>query len=141
MIIRIPLIALLLILAIYSCKKQVEIRNVEVEKKYSWTEVKGLTGTQKIILSSGSSENAVFLQQPFFFSIIKNNNLSINAASLPSDLTIKIPISPNYFAFPSADTSILLCNNNFPFPSPGGFVDLKKLDPTITKINTYFFFL
>src|SRR5215218_8063992 len=139
MSIRNVLLSILLVLAIYSCKKHVEIQTVEIEKKDSWIEEKKLTGTQKIILGTGSNANAVFLQQPFFFSIVKSGNLSVNAASLPSDLTIKIPISPNYFAFPYADTSILICNNNSPFASSGGFVDLKKLDPAITKVNTYFF--
>ena len=111
---------------------------MEIEKKYSWVELKQLKGTEKIILSTGSNANAIFLQQPFFFSVVKKGNLSINAAFLPSDITIKIPISPNYFAFPYADTSIFICNNISPFPSPAGFIDLKKLDPALIKINTYF---
>jgi hypothetical protein len=138
MMVKKTLLVIIIFISIYSCKREVEIKNIEVEKKTSWHEVKQFTGTQKIILSTGSNENAVFLQQPYFFSVVKPAAISINAASLPTDLSIKIPISRNYFAFPYADTSVLVCNNNSPFPSAAGYVNLRKLDPTMTKVNTYF---
>ena len=61
---------------IFSCKKSVEIREIQIDKKYSWTEIKRFTGTEKIFLSSGSNADAIYLQQPYFFTELRSQNIN-----------------------------------------------------------------
>jgi len=125
---------------IFSCKKSVEIREVQIDKKYSWTEIKRFTGTEKIFLSSGSSSDAIYLQQPYFFTELRSQNINtditIYGASLPTDIDIRIPINKDFSAFPFSDTVLRVINNLKPTVSPsGGYFDLKKIDPTLTDIQ------
>jgi hypothetical protein len=133
---------LLAILVVISCKKRVEIREVPVDKVNSWTESKRYTGSQRIILSSGSGANTIYLQHPYFFSQIRSLNwgdMTAFAALLPNDIGIKIPISPDFFANPFSDTLLIIKNNRFPIASPsGGFFNLKQLDPSAIRIQRNF---
>ena len=102
------LITLISILIFLSCKKSFEIREVQVDKKYTWTEIKKFTGTEKIFLSSGSSSEAIYLQQPYFFTEVRSQNINTGiisyGASLPTDIDVRIPINRNFSAFPFSDT-------------------------------------
>lgn len=134
------LIALFLVIA---CKKRIEIREVPVDKKNSWLEIKRFTGTEKIFLSSGSSANAIYLQQPFYFTEIRDQNIntgiSIYGAYLPTDIEIRIPITSNFCAFPYSDTIVRVINNLFPTVSPsGGYFNLKQIDSSIISIQKYY---
>jgi hypothetical protein len=133
---------ILAILVAMSCKKRVEIREVPVEKITSWTESKRYTGSQRIMLSSGSDANTIYLQHPYFFSQISSLNLNdmiVSAALLPNDIAIKIPISPDFFANPFSDTLLIIRNNRFPIASPsGGFFNLKQMDPSVIRIQRNF---
>jgi len=127
----------------FSCKKSIEIREVQVEKKYSWTELKRFTGTEKIFLSSGSSSDAIYFQQPYFFTEIRNQNantgITVYGASLPTDIDIRIPITSTFSAFPFSDTVLRVINNLNPTVSPsGGYFNLKQIDPTLTYIQKYY---
>lgn len=127
----------------FSCKKTTEIKEVPVDKKYSWTEIKRFTGTERIFLSSGSSSVAIYLQQPYFFTELRNQDLNtgINvwAASLPTDIDIRMPINSSFSAFPYSDTVLRVINNLNPNVSPSrGYFDLKKIDPTLTYIQKYY---
>lgn len=139
------IIAISLLLLI-SCKKIIEIREVQVDKKYSWTEIKKFSGTEKLFLSSGSSSNAIFLQQPFFFTELRNQNINtgitIYGASLPTDIDIRMPINKDFSAFPFSDSVLRIVNNLYPIVSPsGGYFDLKKIDPTLTNIQKSYLLL
>ena len=136
------IIALTLILA-FSCKKKTEIVEIPVDKKYSWTEIKRFTGTERIFLSSGSSSNAIYFQQPFYFTELKNQNfntgITVYDAFLPSDINIRIPISSNFSAFPFSDSILRILNNLEPNVSQsGGYFNLKKIDPSLTGIQKYY---
>ncbi len=126
-----------------SCKKKIEIIEVPVDKKYSWTEIKRFTGTEKIFLSSGSSTDAIYLQQPYFFTEVRNQNINtgitVYGASLPTDIATRIPITGNFCAFPYSDTILRVINNLNPTVSPsGGYFNLKQIDSTLTSIQKYY---
>ncbi len=123
-----------------SCRKKIEIREVEVEKKFSWTESKRFTGIEKVFLSSGSDGNTIYLQQPYFFTSLKNLNenlgITVYGAGLPTNVDTRIPISPTFSAFAISDTVLRVINNAYPIVSPsGGYFNLKALDPTLTAIQ------
>lgn len=133
--------ALMAIIFLFSeCRKKVEIREIEVEKKYSWTESKRFTGLQKVFLSSGSDGRTIFLQQPFFFTALtsqnENSGITVYGAALPTNVATRIPISPTFSAFAISDTVLRIINNAYPnrFPS-GGYINLKAIDPTLTVIQ------
>jgi hypothetical protein len=130
----------ILVILIASCKKTIEIREVQIEKKNSWEEIRKFTGTERIFLSSGKSDNAVYLQQPNYFTEIRNQNISTGittfGVSLPSDINVKIPINGKFFAFPSSDTTLDVINNLYPTVNPsGGYFNLKQVDPTLKSIQ------
>lgn len=124
-----------------ACKKRVEIIEITTEKIKSWTEIKRFTGTEKIFLSSGSSANAIYLQQPFFFTKIRNQNINngitVFGAYLPTNVWIKIPIASNFFAYPYSDSAINIKSNLDPISTPsGGYFNLKQIDHSLVKIKT-----
>ena len=138
---------LCLFLLLVACKKKVEvIKEVPVEKKNSWSEIKEFTGTQKVFLSSGSSANGIYLQQPFFFTELRStgvNGITTWGASLSTDVDIRIPISSRFFATPYPTNGIVrIASNLQPNASPtGGYYNLKQLDSTATALQTYFLIL
>lgn len=128
---------LIILPLILSCKKKIEIR--EVEKKNSWAESKRFTGTEKIFLSSGSNGGTIFLQQPFFFTALINQNefsgITVYGAGLPTNIDTRIPISSTFSAFAISDTVLRIINNTLPLVSPGGYINLKAVDPTLVAIQ------
>lgn len=137
----------LLLIAVFlsACKKQIETREVQVpvEKKNSWTEIKRFSGIDRIFLSSGSSDKAIYLQQPFYFTELRNQDIysgiTVYGAAMPTDLRVRIPITSNFFAYPYPryDGLLTVVNNLQPVTSPaGGYYSLKQLDSTATKIQT-----
>jgi hypothetical protein len=134
------LLSLIILTVVASCKKRVEIREVEVEKKTSWTPSTHFTGTQRIMLSSGRSADAIYLQQPFHFSEARSaNDISIFAALLPTDISIRIPISADIFAFPLNDTVLVVKNNTRSnFNTGNAYFNLRQLDPSLLSIDKHF---
>lgn len=131
---------------IVACEKRTEILEIPTEKKYSWVEKKRFTGTEKIFLSSGSSNNSIYLQQPYYFTALSNQNattgITVYAAVLPTDIEIRMPINGDFCAFPYSDTTLRVINNAQPLVSPsGGYFNLKKIDPTLTSIQKYYYTL
>lgn len=131
---------------IVACEKRTEILEIPVEKKYSWVEKKRFTGTEKIFLSSGKSVNSIFFQQPYNFTALTNQNaatgITVYAAALPTDIEVRIPINSDFCAFPTSDTILRVINNAQPLASPsGGYFNLKKIDPSLTSIQKYYFTL
>lgn len=134
------LLGLLLTCLLFSCTKT---KIVEVEKKSSWKEVPGFSGMQRYFLSSGSNGQQVFLQQPFYFSSVlpssSSTEVKIYLADLPTDVQVRLPISPSYIAYPSGDTRLVIKDNQRPtMDQAGGTYNLKQLDPTMVRIKRDF---
>lgn len=134
------LLSVIILSVVVSCKKRVEIREVPVETKTSWTKSTRFNGTQQIMLSSGRSTDAIYVQHPFYFSEIKSTtDITVYASLLPFDISIRIPISPDMFAYPSNDTVLVIKNNTRPNITPGnGFYNLRQLDPSLLAIDKHF---
>lgn len=139
-----PLLVLATVFLLAACKK-IEYRDVpvEVEKKTSWTEIKRFSGTERVFLSSARSANALYFQQPFHFTELRNadvnSGMTVYGASLPTDLRIRIPVSAAFYVapYPYSPTAIVVRNNESPVTSPsGGFYDVKQFDSTCTGVQT-----
>jgi hypothetical protein len=124
-----------------ACKKETETVIVEVEKQVSWKEAKGLSGISRVVLSSGSDGNSLFLQSPFFFSDFNKqtgNNRSY-ALGLPTDIRVRIAVAPTFLAYPLNDTLLSVCRTADPLNSPmAATVRLRQLDPSAIRFNTNF---
>ena len=133
--------SLAITLAFSSCKKETEIqiKEKEVEKKYSWSEVSSLYGLQRVILSTGSNGQSIYLQQPRAFTRYTDRRLLkglvTTAGSFPADVEVRLPISREFFAYPETDSMLVIARNNellnyqFYFP-------LRRFDPAATRFNT-----
>jgi len=128
------------LIAVYcfiSCKKN-EI--VNPEQQTVWSEVKYFYGNQRYFLSSGSNNRSIFLQQPFYFSQVRQplsqEGITIYGANLPTDVNIRIPISKSFFALPFSDIGIDIRNNENPTRSR--VYNLKNIDTNLVKIRTAF---
>lgn len=133
-------IVVISVLTFSFCRKKIEIREVEVEKKFSWTENKRFSGTEKIFLSSGNDGKTVFLQQPYFFTALTSQDEQFGAtvygAGLPTDVDVRMVVSPTFSAFAASDTILKIISNTRPNASPsGGYVNVKGIDPTLTAIQ------
>lgn len=131
---------------IVACEKRTEILEIPTEKKYSWIEKKRFTGTEKIFLSSGRGTSSIYLQQPYSFTALSNQNtttaITVFAAGLPTDIEIRMPINGDFCAFPFSDTTLRVINNAQPLVSPsGGYFNLKKIDPSLSSIQKYYYTL
>jgi hypothetical protein len=136
-----PLIFCFFFILLTACKKT-QIIEVPVEKKNSWSEVKGFSGTQRVFLSSGSDSSQIFLQHPGFFTSLQPEpvtGINLYDISMPTDVKIRIPISSAFFAYPYGDMAIMFRNNRNPILSPSkGYFNLQQIDPSLTKIRTDF---
>jgi hypothetical protein len=133
---------LLLCLTLFACKKTIEIVEVPVEKKNSWAEIKSFSGTDRVFLSSGRSDNALYLQQPYFFTEYMPNTPTQYAAGLPTNIDIRLPIAKDFTALAYNDTMLRVMSNTNPITFPtGGYFNLKQIDPSVTSIQTRFFSL
>lgn len=124
-----------------ACKKEVETVVKEVDRKYSWMQVKNLEGTSRIILSTGNNGQALFLQQPYFFTKYVNQSNTrpshtSAAVPLPTDIRIQVAIAPEFTAFPASDSTLVFFNNEAPLSSKA-YVELRRLDPTAVRFDTF----
>lgn len=131
-------------LALSSCKKETEIQIKEVEKKFSWSDVSGLSGLERIILSTGSNGQSVYLQQPSFFTRLNTQNrqrgMVVSGGRLPTDIAVRLAIGPTFFAYPATDSLLVVCRNNEPINNEA-YVQLRRLDRTGVRFNTRVFSL
>lgn len=136
---------LLVASSLAACKKEVEIQIKEVDKTYSWAEIKRLYGTDKVILNTGKDANSVFMQTPSLLGIlsplknppVKNRfGYYITAfAALPNDVSLKVPIGPVFLTFPARDTLLQLTRTTEPVTSSyNAYINLRQLDPRATSI-------
>ena len=137
-----------LALALTACKKEVEtqiqVKEVEVEKKASWTEVPSLYGLARVIMSTGTDGNAIYLQQPNAFTRLVSqkplSGLVTAAGPLPADVNVRLPIARSFFAYPDTDTSLTICRNREPLSSRAYF-SLRRFDPAALRFSTGLFSL
>ena len=132
-------------LALESCKKETEIqiRETQVDKKYSWSEVPSLYGLNRVILSTGNDGQSIYLQQPNFFTRFINQNPRrglMTSIGPPSDVNMRLPIGAQIFAYPLTDTTLVICRNKEPLNSQA-YVELRRFDPTAIRFNTRVFTL
>lgn len=130
------------LLAGSACHKEVETIVVqEVDKVYSWAEAGQLTGTSQYILNMGKDTQALYLQTPFNLGIVrpqgKNGYYAQTGAGLPTDVTLHIPISPLFIAYPQRDTLIEIIRTTEPVTnSLSTTINLRQLDRRITGVMT-----
>lgn len=131
-------------LALSSCKKETEIQIKEVEKKNSWSDVSGLGGIERIILSTGTNGQSIYLQQPNFFTRLNTQNrqrgIDVSGGRLPTDIAVRLAIGPTFFAYPATDSLLVFCRNNEPINNEA-YVQLRRLDRTGVRFNTRVFSL
>ena len=142
--VSLSLVALAFTLA--SCKKEIEIQvqTKEVEKQTSWAEVPSLYGLTRVIMSTGSDGQAIYLQQPNAFTRLSSpkaaNGLTITAGPFPANVNVRLPIGRDFFAYPDTDTSLVICRNrellNYQF-----YFNLRRFDPAALRFDTRLFSL
>ena len=129
-----------------ACKKEIETIVVQQDKVYSWTEVKQLTGIQKIIVGMSSDAHSLYMQEAGSFGTLfprpdytgiryYYSSTAPNAPPpLPFDISVKLPLSPNVYARKlfSGDSVLIV----YPPSSPLTFalggqsqIHLRRLDP------------
>lgn len=134
-----------------ACKKEDEIQVKEVEKTYSWTEVKRLSGLSKVILGTAKDATSLYLQLPGVLGRVSPGvanqryfeNISL-AGWLPYDISVRVPIAANIYAWPAGDTVMAVTPMTDPSSSQSSaYIRLRKLDPqastlynTTVRINT-----
>ena len=130
-------------LLLSSCKKETQTIVREEVAKSSWTEVASLYGFERVILSTGSSGQSIYLQQPNLFTRftsqdpLRGRNAAINPLS---DVRVRLPIGAQIFAYPEADTTLVVCRNDEPL-NYRFYAQLKQLDRTAVRFNTRLFSL
>ena len=127
-----------------SCKKETEVQLKEVVKQASWLEVNGLSGFERIILSTGSNGQSIYLQQPNFFTRFttrsRNSGMAVSGGRLPTDIGVRLAIGRDFFAYPATDSLLVICRNSEPLNNEA-FVQLRRFDPTGIRFNTRVFSL
>ncbi len=135
-----------------ACKKEVEkIVVQEVDKVYSWSEIKRLYGTDRVILNTGKDANSIYLQTPGMLGILspptnpptkKRFGYYVSAGVyLPTDVTVKIPIARDFFAFPIRDTLVQLSRTTEPVtPNYNDFINLRQVDKQASGLSPVYLF-
>ena len=135
-----------LVFATAGCKKEIEtqIQIKEVEKQASWTEVPSLYGLSRVIMSTGTDGEAIYLQQPNAFTRLLSQKplkgLVTTTGPLPSDINVRVPFGRDFFAYPNTDTSLVICRNREPLNSQFYF-NLRQFDRLARRFDTQFFSL
>lgn len=135
-----------------ACKKEVETMTVPTDKAYSWAEVKQLYGAQRFILGMSKDANSLYLQQPSWLGVLTpapsapahslmgygyyGASVSpISTLVLPSDVQTRMPLGPDFFAYPYHEgDSVLIAFSTAPplFQNQGAEIHLHRLDPRAT---------
>ena len=142
-----PAIAALLLIT--ACKKETDIQIKEVEKTYSWTEVKQLYGTKRIILGMSQNGSTLFLQEPGFQGLLtpqptdplyRQYGYYRSAATyFPTNIRVRLPMSATFIAQPDRDTLVELLPPTEPVTQGyRTYIHLRKLDAQATGVTTEF---
>ena len=94
-----------------ACKKEVEkIVVQQVDKVYSWTEVKQPVGTSRCILNMYQDADQLYLQTPFYLGVLsplrKGHYYQQYAAGFPTDVNLRTAMSGLFTAYPLRDTVV-----------------------------------
>ncbi|SFQ58923.1 hypothetical protein [Hymenobacter arizonensis] len=125
-----------------ACKKEGEIQLKEVDKTYSWTEVKQLFGLSKVVLGTAKDAGSLYLQTPGLLGRVSPGaanrryfeNVSL-VGWLPYDVNVKVPIAANLYAWPAGDTIIVVTPMAEPSSSQySDYIHLRKLDPQASTV-------
>ena len=126
-----------------ACKKEIETITVPVDKMYSWTEIKQITGSQKIIVQITKSASSLYLQMVAYLGTITPQSSASTKSRyysaytyaynpLPSDLRNRLPMNSNFYVNQSPiKDSVLLAYPTAYFP-PTNYpcsISLPQLDP------------
>ena len=129
-----------------SCKKEIEtqVQIKEVEKVASWREVTSLYGLSRVILSTGSNGQSIYLQQPNAFTRFTDQRplkgLVTAVGSFPTDVNVRLPIGRELFAYPESDTTLVILRNNEPL-NYRCYLNLRRFDPLAIRFTTRLFSL
>jgi hypothetical protein len=139
-----------------ACKKEVDKVVVqEVDKQYSWSEVKQLYGTQRFIMGMAKDANSLYLQQPGWLGVLTPSPAApahalanygyygasvgpISTLVLPTDVRTRMPLGSNFFAYPyHSGDSVLLALPTAPplIQNLGAEIHLHRLDPAATTFT------
>ena len=133
---------IVLVFGTAGCKKEIETQIKEVERQASWTEVPSLYGLSRVIMSTGTDGEAIYLQQPNAFTRLLSQKplkgLVMTSGPLPSDVNVRLPFGRDFFAYPYTDTSLIICRNREPLNSEFYF-NLRRFDPAARRFDTHFF--
>ena len=126
-----------------ACRKEIETIVVQqVDKVYSWTEVKQAVGTSRYILNMNKNADQLYLQTPFYLGVLsplnKNSYYKQFGAGFPTDINQRMAISGVFTAYPLRDTVVNVLQTKNPVSGSGSsiFIRLHQLDPKATRVMT-----
>lgn len=135
------------LLTTVACTKEVE-KIVVQDKVYSWTEVKQLSGSQKIIVQMTQDASSLYLQQLGYLGRLTPLPGAVGPGQpgycsavrqvlqpLPYDLRNRIPMNARFYLKPVGDDNLLLRafpNTHIPPDNLPADISLRRLDPTAT---------
>lgn len=133
-----------------ACRKEVEkivVQTQVVDRQYSWAPSRQLLGNFNILLGVGKGPNGLYFQQPTGFAALEQKGAGALTYTQylyrgPTDILVRLPIGPDFFASYSADSLVWLVPNVSPVTSPSGaLIRLHQLDPQALRVqrNSYTF--
>lgn len=144
-----PLLATLLVIT--SCRKEVEKLVVQqVDKQYSWAAVRSpyFTDNGQIILGLSQDATSLYLQQPGRLGRLtprpsgQQAYVSASLPPLPTDLRLRIPLTPDFFVFDYFRQDSVLEVRPTQDPVTQGYADvirLRRLDPLAVSFEPNYF--
>ena len=146
------------LLAGSACRKEVEKLVVqEVDKQYSWAEVKHLINYQRNVIQVTKGVNTLNLQQIGRFEVLSPipgspekaadgyyTGFGLNSKSrtwgldpLPYDVRNAVPMNANFYANPRGSNDTVLTIYPTKFLDRGTQLRLRKLDPDATEFENF----
>ncbi|MBG8552525.1 hypothetical protein [Hymenobacter guriensis] len=126
-----------------ACRKEIETVVVkEVDKVYSWTEIKQAVGTSRYILNMTKDENQLYLQTPYYLGILSPNNkrryYEQVGAGFPTNIDLRMAMSNVFTAYPVRDTAVTILQTKAPLSGGGRSLEIipRQLDPKATYVQT-----
>lgn len=110
---RISLFTFIVLLFISCTEEKIVNIEVEVDKKYSWEEVRGFSGSSKIFVGSGKSGDTVYFQQlNAHTQMFGNKVIKYWGFGGMADLSYIYPFNGGLTAVLNGETTLSICNLN-----------------------------